>query len=107
MPHATRDFNRISKGTVQYKNCPAGATTGLNGNSGSYIDKLVAVVTNNAAMTVDIQDGAQNAVRVLQNASIATANGTVVLPIEIESWNGAWNVITGNGVNVVATGHFV
>jgi len=107
MPHATRDFNRISKGTVQRRNCPAGATTGLGGGAGSYLDKLVATITNNAAMTVDVQDGAQAAVKVLQNGSIATANGTVMLPLEIESWNGAWNIITGNGVAVVATGHFV
>lgn len=111
MAGITKNFDQFIQAAVKYKNCPAGAATALKqassgGAVGDYLSKLICTITNNLAMTVDITDGAQSAIRVLQNSSIPSTNGIVQIDLGIESTNGNWVVTTGNGVNVVATGLF-
>jgi hypothetical protein len=110
MAGITKRFDTFIQAAVNYKNCPAGATTTLKragaGAVGDYLGRLICTITNNLAMTVDIVDGNLNAVRVLQNGSIPSTNGVVALDFGMESVNGNWAITTANGVNVLATGIF-
>lgn len=74
-----------------------------NGGKQDYIENLVCVVATAATSQVQIKDGASSAITILPNN---VAVGTYTIKLQARSNSGAWTVITGAGVSVLATGSF-
>jgi hypothetical protein len=88
---------------------PAGGTTKLGtGAVGDVLGTLVCVVATTATSQVQIQDGNGSAITVLPN-NATPGIGTYVIPLNIRAkvtTTPGWNVITGAGVTVLASGVF-
>lgn len=100
------DGNMVSGS--DYETVAAGQTTqalGATGAAGDYIDRLIIVVATAASAQVQIKDGSETAITVFPN-SPGGGVGTYTLPIGMRSRAGAWQVTTGAGSSVIATGNF-
>lgn len=78
---------------------------GGSGAPGDFIDTLVCVVGTAATSNVSIKDGGGTA-RVVLPAAVGQGIGTYTINIKARSQAGAWQVSTGAGVQVFATGTF-
>lgn len=76
-----------------------------NGGTADYIENLVCVVTTATTSQVQIKDGAGSAITVFPN-SPGGGIGTYVIRLAMKSNSGSWQVTTGAGVSVIATGAF-
>lgn len=91
-----------------YETVAAGQTTqalGATGAAGDYIDRLIIVVATAATAQVQIKDGSDTAITIFPD-SPGPGIGSYVLPIGMRSRTGAWQVTTGAGSSVIATGKF-
>ena len=92
----------------QYASIAASQTTqvlGQNGGAGDWLEQLVVTVATAASAQVQIKDGGGAAYTVLPN-SPGGGIGVYVIPIKAASTAGAWQVTTGAGSTVLATGKF-
>jgi hypothetical protein len=96
---------------VQYETVAASQTAQVMGastattNKGDYLEGLLCVVATAATSTVSIKDGSDTAINVLPNA-VGGGIGSYYIPIGLFSRTGSWQVTTGAGVSVIATGIF-
>lgn len=91
---------------MAYETVAAGQTAqalGDDGAKGDYLDSLVCVVATAATAQVQIKDGSDSAITVLPN-SPGGGVGTYTIKLGLRSRTGAWQVTTGAGVSVIATG---
>lgn len=90
----------------QYEHCPSSSTTVLGGAgaTGDYIHRIVCTVTTAATSQVQIRDGAGFTHTILPNNVSAIGNYNIEL--NVTSRLGAWSIITGAGVEVLAMGIF-
>jgi hypothetical protein len=92
-----------------YQVVPASSTNVVlktaNGGTADYIENLICVVSTAATSQVQIKDGTGSAITVLPNA-VAGGIGTYVIRLAAKSNSGSWQVTTGAGVSVIATGAF-
>lgn len=91
--------------TVAASVASPGQALGATGAVGDYLKSLILVVATAATATVSIKDGADAAIVVFPN-SPGGGIGTYTIPIGLKSRTGAWQVITGAGVSVIAVGDF-
>ncbi len=97
--------------SVQYETVAASQTAQVMGassattNVGDYLEGLLCVVATAATSTVSIKDGSDSAINVLPNA-VGSGVGTYYIPIGLRSRTGSWQITTGAGVSVIATGIF-
>ena len=104
MPSAARPLDRGN----DYETVAAGQTAqvmGGTGRVGDLLTLLICVVSTAATAQVQIKDGADSAITVFPNSPGAGV-GTYVIPLNLVSRVGAWQVTTGAGVAVIATGEF-
>lgn len=89
-----------------YEHVPASTTSVLGGAgaTGDYIHRLVCTVNTALTSQVQIRDGAGFTHTVLPNNVSAIGNYSIEL--NVTSRLGAWSVITGAGVEVLALGIF-
>jgi hypothetical protein len=80
-------------------------TLGGTGAAGDYIHRLVCTVTTAATASVVIKDGSGSTHTVLPN-SPGGGIGNYNIEMNAVSRNGAWQVTTGAGVEVLAIGVF-
>lgn len=102
------DSLRVISGGFQYETVAASQTNqvmGATGAAGDYLDKLICVVSTAATSQVQIKDGAGTAITILPN-NVGSGVGTVVINVGLKSTTGAWQITTGAGVSVIATGLF-
>jgi hypothetical protein len=95
-------------GGSEYETVAASQTTqtlGATGATGDYLDTLLIVVTTAATAQVSIKDGADSAIVVFPNSPGAGV-GTYPVPVGLVSRTGAWQITTGAGSAVIATGNF-
>ena len=78
---------------------------GATGGAGDYLESLIIVVSTAASATVSIKDGGDSAIVIFPN-SPGGGIGTYVIPVGLWSRTGAWQVTTGAGSAVIATGNF-
>jgi len=78
---------------------------GGTGAAGDYIHRLVCTVATAATAQVQIKDGSGAAHTVLSN-SPGGGIGVYNIEMNVVSRNGAWQVTTGAGVEVLAIGVF-
>jgi hypothetical protein len=78
---------------------------GGTGAAGDYIHRLVCTVTTAATAQVQIKDGSGASHTVLPN-SPGGGVGNYNIEMNVVSRNGAWQVSTGAGVEVLAIGVF-
>lgn len=78
---------------------------GATGGAGDWLEGLLCVVATAATAQVQIQDGSLTAFTVLPN-SPGGGIGAYYIPIKAASVSGAWQITTGAGVTVFATGRF-
>jgi hypothetical protein len=105
MPSAARPLDRGN----DYETVAAGQTTqtlGATGAKGDLLTLVVCVVSTAATGTVAIKDGSETAITILPNSPGAGV-GTYVIPLNLVSRTGAWQITTGAGVAVIATGEFL
>lgn len=109
----------VSKGSIeavysaliaggQYETVAAGQTAqalGATGAVGDRLKSLVCVVATAATAQVQIKDGGDSAITVFPN-SPGGGVGTYTVELGLLSRTGAWQVTTGAGVSVIATGDF-
>lgn len=94
---------------VQYETVAAGQTAqvlGSTGGAGDWLEQIVCSVGTAATGNVQIKDGGDTAYTILP-ASPGGGIGVYVIPIKAASVSGAWQITTGAGVTVLATGRFV
>ncbi len=95
-------------GGNEYETVAAGATNqalGATGAVGDQLESLIIVVATAATAAVSIKDGADGAISIFPN-SPGGGIGTYVVPVKLRSRTGAWQVTTGAGASVIATGNF-
>jgi len=80
-------------------------TLGGTGAAGDYIHRLVCTVSTAATALVQIRDGSGTTHTVLPN-SPGGGIGNYNIEINAVSRNGAWQVTTGAGVELLAIGVF-
>lgn len=78
---------------------------GATGATGDYLEGLTIVVATAATAQVQIKDGAGSNISVFPN-SPGGGVGTYYVPVKARSTAGAWQVTTGAGSSVIATGDF-
>ncbi len=78
---------------------------GATGAMGDVLERVVCVVATAATSTVSIKDGSDSAINILPNI-VGAGVGTYVIDLGIMSAAGAWQITTGAGVSVIATGRF-
>lgn len=101
-------YEDMRKTSWAYETVAAGQTTqaiGTNGATGDYLEGLTITVGTAATAQVQIKDGADTAYTVFPN-SPGGGVGTYYVPIKACSRAGAWQVTTGAGSTVLASGHF-
>lgn len=76
---------------------------GATGAVGDWLATMVCTVATAATSTVSITDGGDAAIPVL---AANTPIGAYTITLNLVSADGAWQVTTGAGVSVVATGRF-
>lgn len=79
---------------------------GAAGAVGNLLASLIVVPTTTAAGTVQIFDGSGSAITVFTGGGTLADLSTQVIPLNIVSTSGAWQVTTGANVSVIATGIF-
>jgi hypothetical protein len=79
-------------------------TTLTSTTTGSYLEEILAVVTNAATCQVQIKDGSGTARTILPNNSVGGI-GVYPIPLGLVSKLGAWQVSTAGGVTVIASFH--
>lgn len=102
------DSLRVINGGFQYETVAASQTNqvlGATGAAGDFLDKLICVVSTAATSQVQIKDGAGTAITILPN-NVGSGVGTVVINVGLKSTTGSWQITTGAGVSVIATGLF-
>jgi len=102
------DVLRVIKGGDEYELVAASQTNqvlGATGAAGDYLDQLLIVVATAATAQVQLKDGSGTAFTVFPN-SPGGGVGSYPLPIGLRSTNGAWQVTTGAGASVIASGDF-
>jgi hypothetical protein len=95
-------------GGSEYETVAASQTTqtlGATGGTGDYLDTLIIVVSTAATAQVSIKDGSDSAIVVFPN-NPGAGIGTYPVPIGLFSRTGAWQITTGAGSAVIATGNF-
>ena len=95
-------------GGFEYETVAASQTNqalGATGAIGDFLDKLVIVVATAATAQVQIKDGADTAITIFPN-SPGGGIGTYCIPVCLRSRTGAWQITTGAGASVIATGNF-
>lgn len=90
------DYEFVAAGQ---SNQPLGAT----GQSGDVLENLIVRVATAATSNVSLKDGSDGAVEIVPPN---TPIGVYDLWIHARSRTGAWQVTTGAGVSVMATGRF-
>ena len=91
-----------------YETVAASQTDQVLGNAGAagdFLDTLVITVATAATAAVSIKDGGGAAISIMPN-SPGGGIGVYVVPIKAKSKAGKWQVTTGAGSTVVATGNF-
>lgn len=91
-----------------YETVAAGQTTqalGGTGAKGDYLNYVICTVGTAATAQVQIKDGSGTAYTILPN-SPGGGIGVYVIPIKACSQVGAWQITTGAGVTVLASGMF-
>ena len=73
-----------------------------SGSAGDYLDRLLVMVTNNAASKVEIMDGA-TVIATIPAGLGSTLNQVLPVPIGLTAVNN-WQITTGIGVSVLAAG---
>lgn len=102
------DAMRVINGGDEYELVAVSQTNqalGATGAAGDYIESLIIVVATAATAQVQLKDGSGTAFTVFPN-SPGGGIGTYVVPLGLRSTNGAWQVTTGAGSTVIATGDF-
>ena len=102
------DSLRVINGGFQYETVAASQTNqvlGATGAAGDFLDKLICVVSTAATSQVQIKDGGGTAITILPN-NVGSGVGTVVINVGLKSTTGSWQITTGAGVAVIATGLF-
>jgi hypothetical protein len=92
----------------QYEHVAASQTNhvlGGTGAAGDYVHRLVCTVATAATAQVQIKDGSGSTHTVLPN-SPGGGIGVYNIEMNVVSRNGAWQVTTGAGVEVLAIGVF-
>lgn len=92
----------------QYEHVAASQTAqvlGTNGATGDYLHRLVCTVTTAATGNVVILDGSGFTHTILP-ASAGTGINNYDIEVNAVSRNGAWQITTGAGVEVLAIGIF-
>jgi hypothetical protein len=77
---------------------------GATGAAGDYLDHLIIVVSTAATAAVSIEDGDTN-IAVFPN-SPGGGVGTYIVPVNLKSLVGGWEITTGAGAAVIAVGRF-
>jgi hypothetical protein len=83
----------------------AATALGSAGAKGDYLARLICTVATAATAQVQIKDGSGAAYTILPN-SPGGGIGTYTIEIGACSQIGAWQVVTGAGVTVLAVGMF-
>jgi hypothetical protein len=107
-PNADGSLSVGPSGGGKYATVAASQTNqilGTIGAIGDYLGSLTVVVATPATAQVQIKDGANAAITVFPN-SPGGGISTYTVPINAKSISGAWQVTTGAGVSVIATGNF-
>jgi hypothetical protein len=78
---------------------------GKDGKAGDFLDTLVITVGTAATAAVSIKDGGGAAIPILPN-SPGGGIGVYTVAVRAKSRAGAWQVTTGAGSTVLATGSF-
>ena len=95
---------RIAQDADKYVAIGAGNNVTLGGGqTGDYLEKIVAVVTNNLASSITITDGSGSAITVLPN-NLNPSNQTVVIPLGISCRSNNWFIQCSAGVSALVTG---
>jgi hypothetical protein len=98
----------VYNGGGSYETVAASQTAqalGATGAVGDYLECLIIVVSTAATAAVSIKDGGDSAISIFPN-SPGGGIGTYVIPVGLWSRTGAWQVTTGAGSAVIATGNF-
>jgi hypothetical protein len=99
---------KVKTGGNEYETVAASQTTqtlGATGATGDYLEQLIVVVATAATAQVQIKDGGGSAITVFPN-NPGGGIGTYNVAVGLKSAAGAWQVTTGAGVSVIATGDF-
>lgn len=102
------DVQITHEGGPDYESVAASQTNqvlGATGAAGDYLGRVVCVVTTAATAQVQIKDGSGTAITIFPN-SPGGGIGTYTVDLGIKSVSGAWQITTGAGVAVLATGSF-
>lgn len=93
--------------TRTWQSCPISATTtlGAAGAIGDFLESVVIVVGTAATALVQIKDGSGTATDILPN-SPGGGVGTYIIPLNLTSKLGAWQIITLAGSKCIAIGSF-
>lgn len=98
----------MRKTSWTYETVAASQTTqaiGSNGAVGDYLEGLTITVATAATAQVQIKDGSGTAYTVFPD-SPGGGIGTYYVPVKACSRVGAWQITTGAGSTVLASGHF-
>lgn len=98
----------VKSGGNEYEDVAASQTNqtlGATGAAGDYLECLTCVVSTAATAQVQVKDGAGSAVTIFPNSPGAGV-GTYTIPCGWTSTSGAWQITTGAGVAVRASGDF-
>ncbi len=100
----------VEQGQFDHQEVAANQSSGValgdtGGAAGDFIQRLVCIVNTPATSQVQIKDGSGSAITVLPD-NVAGGIGTYPIEITAKSVDGAWSVITGAGVEVIAIGRF-
>lgn len=108
MPNQIKGYPkvRMAQDADTYVRVPVtcNAVLGPTGNTGDYLDTVLAIVNNASVSSVELIDGVNNFTLLPNN--VGAGVGTYPIPVGLSSMNGAWRIVTNNGVSVVASGIF-
>lgn len=103
---------KMAQGADQYVTVAANSNNALvghggidGGSVGDYLDAITAVVANATVSGIQLQDGTNSVIQLLPNA-VGGGIGTYHIPLGLSAANGAWRILTNNGVSVIARGIF-
>lgn len=78
---------------------------GATGKKGDILERLIIVPETTGAGTVAIKDGSGTAINIFVAGTLSDLH-PIVIPLNVRSAVGAWQITTGANVHVIAVGQF-
>lgn len=109
---SSADASALTEVNSRFTLYGVGSATGVTLGANDYVVVKDIVITTGAALTVDIYDGANNAVAAGESIAKVIVNGTIVLPLTVPHVcaKGTYPKVKTSGagqVDVVIRGHIV